>query len=167
MRFWVSPAWLFCGPTPGCPTCLLNQRRIIHETTVRYVGRHGSNRRGCCGWRVGAERGVASFNGFHSSPVRVPVRISPILLLPQITARISHRFRCYCAAGDAKGEDFRGDGGTPGCFCCVNSDISEHCSILHTRRKVGLVGPRIEPPIRVCARSGAARAIGGELARGS
>jgi hypothetical protein len=30
--------------------------------------------------------------------------------LPRTTAKISHCFRCYFAAGDLKGEDFRGDG---------------------------------------------------------
>jgi hypothetical protein len=60
--------------------------------------------------------------------------------LPRTTAKISHCFRCYFAAGDPKGEDFRGDGEKPGCFfAAFNSDISERCSILHTSRKVGLV----------------------------
>ena len=60
--------------------------------------------------------------------------------LPRTTAKISHCFRCYFAAGDLKGEDFRGDGEKPGCFfAAFNSDISERCSILHTSRKVGLV----------------------------
>ena len=66
--------------------------------------------------------------------------------LPRTTAKISYSFRCYFAVGDPKGEDFRGDAGTPGCFfAAFNSDISERRSILHIGRKVALVGPRIGP----------------------
>jgi hypothetical protein len=61
---------------------------------------------------------------------------------PQTTPKISHSFRCYFAVGDPKGEDFRGDAGTPGCFfAAINSDISKRCSILHASRVAALVGP--------------------------
>jgi hypothetical protein len=54
--------------------------------------------------------------------------------LPRTTAKVSHSFRCYFAASDPKGEDFRGDAGTPGCFfAAFNSDISERRSILVTQ----------------------------------
>jgi len=77
---------------------------------------------------------------FHFNRVRISVRKRTYCYLPRTTAKISHCFRCYFAAGDPKGEDFRGDGEKPGCFfAAFNSDISERCSILHTSRKVGLV----------------------------
>ena len=66
--------------------------------------------------------------------------------LGRTTANISHGFRCYFAVGGPKGEDCRGDAGTPGCFLAAfNSDISERCSILHTSLKLGLGRPTDRP----------------------
>ena len=44
---------------------------------------------------------------------------------------MSHRFRCYFAVGDPKGEALRRDGEKLGCFfAAFNSDISKRCSLL-------------------------------------